>query len=587
MFVKQSEPLLRLFGRRQLWRFLSATPAACEQLVRMSINGRQVQVPAHFSLLEACKSIGVFVPTLCNHPRLPATGTCRLCLVQVSTANPDNPFKLVPSCVAKVSEGLSVLTDSPEVRSSVKSNLELLRAKHPNVCMTCDANGRCEFQDLIYQYGVEQKYGLSVSHHEWEVDEGEDKEDEMMPDESSNAISRDMAKCVSCGRCVAACGLVQNMNVLGFTGRGVERKPSTLAKMDLDSTQCIECGQCTSYCPTGAITEKDHLHGVMEELASKKRILIAQTAPAVRVAIGEEIDRESGEIHTGEMVAALRFLGFDYVFDTDFTADLTIMEEGSELLERLNSGGPFPMFTSCCPAWVTMVEKSYPHLIDHLSTARSPQQMLGSLVKTYFAQKLGVDKKDLCMVSIMPCTAKKHESRRDEFQGDVDFVLTTRELGHLLRVKHVPVNSLKPSEFDRPLGMSSGAATLFGVTGGVMEAAIRTAQAVCGLNPDDILPLGGLSAVRGLEGVKAAKVKLRKKSGEVVDVRIGVVHGSARVRHLLEAMEKKEEHFDFIEVMSCPGGCIGGGGQPKSKNANILKKRMDAIYNADQRPKSN
>jgi iron-only hydrogenase group A len=259
------------------------------------------------------------------------------------------------------------------------------------------------------------------------------------------------------------------------------------------------------------------------------------------------------------------------------------MEEGTELLQRLNSGGPFPMFTSCCPAWVTMVEKSYPHLMKHLSSARSPQQMLGSLVKSYFAKKLGVEKDQVCMVSIMPCTAKKHESQREEFLGDVDYVLTTRELGHLLRVKHVPVNSLPPSEFDQPLGLSSGAATLFGVTGGVMEAAIRTAQEASGLDPKDVLPLGGLSSVRGLEGVKAANVKLKKQNGDVVEVRVGVVHGSGHVRHLLEALEKNEEHFDFIEVMSCPGGCIGGGGQPKSKNPDILTKRMQAIYTADQK----
>jgi NADH-quinone oxidoreductase subunit G len=375
------------------------------------------------------------------------------------------------------------------------------------------------------------------------------------------------------------------MNVLGFANRGAHEVPATSGEAPLNMTQCIECGQCASICPVGAIVERPAVREVMELLAQpKKKIMIAQTAPAVRVAISEEMNMGTGTTSAGQMVAGLRAAGFDYVFDTDFTADLTIMEEGTELLTRVEKGGPFPMFTSCCPGWISFVEKLYPEFMPNLSTCKSPQQMMGALIKAYYTKKLNVKASDVCVVSIMPCTAKKFEATRPEFAPkgvpDVDYVLTTRELGQLFRLKSIPLGSLTPLEYDNPLGLSTGAAVIFGSTGGVMEAAVRTAYEISVGKP---LPKLDLVDFRGFKGIKHTEAVIKNKAGQDVNVKLAVANGIANARALLEEIKAGKAFYHFIEVMTCPSGCIGGGGQPKSLDPEILKKRFDAIYTLDER----
>jgi len=504
-----------------------------------------------------------------------------------------------PACVTPVAEGMKVQTDTPEVRRNITGVLTLLRANHPEDCMTCTASGNCEFQDLIRTYKVPrlpkllQRSPDYIEHHEaWQAQ-----------DNSSLAIHLDKDKCIKCGRCVTACEGIQDMNVIGLFGRGRDRHVGFLDETTMEEAKCIACGQCVSVCPVGALTEREEWRDVLDLLQHKKKVMLVQTAPAVRVAIGEEMGLAPGAVQTGQMVAALRRAGFNYVFDTDFSADLTIMEEGTELLQRLahawsggvphtaqpgchsHAPGPLPMFTSCCPAWVNLVEKSYPELAPHLSTAKSPQQMFGAVAKTYWAEKAGVDPRDVVLVSIMPCTAKKHEADRGEMSSGgvkhVDYVLTTREAGQLLRHLNIPMASLPPDEYDAPLGRSSGAGALFGNTGGVMEAALRTVyEVVVGRE----LPHLKLDAVRGLAGVKEAMVKLAPKEGGAArDVHVAVASGIANAKILIDRIKRGEAHYDFVEVMSCPGGCIGGGGQPKYTDPDTLQKRMDALYSVDER----
>lgn len=580
--------------------------------VKVTINGRQVVVPEGISILQAASQLGVSIPTLCTHPRLPHTpGTCRICLVEESG-------KLRPACATAVTDGMVVETDTETVRQSVRGILALLKANHPLDCMTCDVSGRCEFQDLLRRYNVgEGLPALRHFSHEW--DDEVQSDFEQLHDTSSPSIRIDLEKCLKCGRCVAACGLVQEMNVLGWTGRGRARHPALLSP-DILESKCIECGQCSSVCPVGAIQERSEWREVLDALDSRRKVLVAMTAPAVRVAIGEELGLGPGVVSTGQMVTAQRQLGFDYVLDVNFGADLTIIEEATELLGRLkqawalqseamagvsqipkgedtlisaasqssNTDGPsLPMFTSCCPAWVTLVEKSFPEFIPNLSSCKSPQQMMGAIVKRYFAHKIGVKADDICLVSFMPCTAKKHESEREELKipgipMDVDYVLTTREFGHILRLKKIPLASLPEGRFDSPLGTSSGAAILFGATGGVMEAALRTAYELITGRP---MPKLEVEAIRGIRGLKEAVVTLPSdcKGLEGKEIRVAVASGVGNARHLLEAMAAgRLPRYDFIEVMACPGGCIGGGGQPKSKDIDVVLKRMGAIYSLDQ-----
>ena len=530
--------------------------------VTVYVNGKEVKVPENITVLEACERAGVDVPTLCHHPRLgESIGACRVCIVEIEGAK-----NLQPACVTKVRDGMKIKTHTERVKKAVRFNLALLLSEHPNDCMTCEANGRCEFQDLIYEYNVEPIFGYGS--------------DEGPYDASSPAIIRDMAKCIKCQRCVRACSELQGMYIYSMTERGYKTLPMTPFEVPVYETECTSCGQCALFCPTGAIVENSAVRVVLEELEKKEKILIVQTAPSVRVAIGEEFGMAPGTISTGQMVAALRRLGFDYVFDTNFGADLTIVEEGNEFLKRLQEGDldEMPMFTSCCPAWVNLVEKVYPQLRTRLSSAKSPQGMLSALVKSYFAEKLGVSPEDIFHVSIMPCTAKKDEALRKQLVVNgvpaVDAVLTTRELGKLIKLKKIPFANLPEEDYDDPLGISTGAAALFGVTGGVMEAALRTAYEVA---TGKTLPKIVFNEVRGLEGIREAEIDIDGKK-----VRVAVAHGLANARKLIEKILAGEVKYNFVEIMACPGGCIGGGGQPYSKDPDILVKRAEAIYTIDE-----
>ena len=530
--------------------------------VTVYVNGEEVKVPENITVLEACEKAGVDVPTLCHHPRLgESIGACRVCIVEIEGAK-----NLQPACVTKVRDGMRIKTHTERVKKAVRFNLALLLSEHPNDCMTCEANGRCEFQDLIYEYNVEPIFGYGS--------------DEGPYDASSPAIIRDLSKCIKCQRCVRACSELQGMYIYSMTERGYKTLPMTPFEIPVYETECTSCGQCALFCPTGAIVENSAVRVVLEELEKKEKILIVQTAPSVRVAIGEEFGMAPGTISTGQMVAALRRLGFDYVFDTNFGADLTIVEEGNEFLKRLQEGDldEMPMFTSCCPAWVNLVEKVYPQLRTRLSSAKSPQGMLSALVKTYFAEKLGVSPEDIFHVSIMPCTAKKDEAIRKQLVVNgvpaVDAVLTTRELGKLIKLKKIPFANLPEEDYDDPLGISTGAAALFGVTGGVMEAALRTAYEVA---TGKTLPKIVFNEVRGLEGIREAEIDIDGKK-----VRVAVAHGLANARKLIEKILAGEVKYNFVEIMACPGGCIGGGGQPYSKDPDILAKRAEAIYTIDE-----
>jgi len=530
-------------------------------MVKVIVNGIEHEVPDGITVLEACQMAGVRVPTLCNHPRLEPTGACRVCVVEV-----EGMRNLQPACATKVADGMEINTVSDRVQNAVRFNLSLLLSRHPNDCMTCEVNGRCEFQNLIYEYDVKDIFPKTLL-------------GDAYLDTSSPSIVRDLEKCVVCGRCVRACSEIQGMNIYSTANRGADSLPLTAFNLPVAETDCINCGQCSAFCPTGAIVENSAVHQMWQALKRHDKILVVQTAPSTRVAISEEFGMLPGSISTGKMVAALKMLGFDYVFDTNFSADLTIMEEGSEFLERLKKGGPFPMFTSCCPGWVNLMEKKYPQLRKNLSSAKSPQQMMGAVIKTYFAQKIGVSPDDILSVSIMPCTAKKDEALRPQQfingKPTVDIVLTTRELARLIRLANIPFASLPEREYDDPLGESTGAGVIFGVTGGVMEAALRTAYELGTGNP---LPKLDFTEVRGLEGIREATVNFDGK-----ELRVAIAHGGSNVRKLVEKILAGEVYYDFVEMMACPGGCIGGGGQPYSLDRDILKKRAEGIYTIDER----
>ena len=530
-------------------------------LINLTIDGKTYEVPAGLTVMEACKSVGIKIPSLCYHPRLESTGACRICAIEVAGYR-----NLQAACITKITDGMDIKTHTSRVTNARKTNLALLLSNHPNKCMTCESNGSCELQDLIYDYGIEEELPKMPY-------------DPKLIDDSSPAITRDLNKCISCSRCIRACSDLQAMNIYSMAYRGANSLPLTAYDKAVYDTECISCGQCSLFCPVGAITETSAVRRVREILDSKEYIMVAQTAPATRVAISEELGLPSGTISTGRMVAALRKLGFDYVFDTDFSADLTIMEEGSELLARVKEGGKFPMFTSCCPGWINLVEKEYPEFIPHLSSAKSPQQMLGAVVKTYFADKIGVSPDRIFLVSIMPCTAKKEEALRPQQQMNngkpyVDLVLTTRELGRRIRLSKIQVEQLEDSQYDDPLGVSTGAAVIFGATGGVMEAALRTAYE---LATGKTLPKLDFVEVRGVQGIKETSVDL---GGRVL--RVAVAHGGANVRQLLGAIREGKADYDFVEIMACPGGCIGGGGEPYSDDPDIIQKRINGIYKADE-----
>lgn len=555
--------------------------SAAEKMVNISINGRKFQVPQKTTVLDAAKANGFYIPTLCYHPRLPIAGNCRLCLVDVKGS-----WKPLTACTTEVWEGMEIETDTPAVRETVRSSLAMMREEHPNDCMTCESNGNCEFQDLIYRYQIDAQHPVrTLLRNKFKKTNHSITEPCYSPfDNSTFSIARDMNKCVKCGRCVRACHHFQNINILGFINRAGYERVGTPMDRPMNFTKCVECGQCSQVCPVGAITERNECIDVLRHLDTKRKIVVVSTAPAIRVALAEEFNADPDFDFTGKMVAGLKKLGFDYVFDTNFSADLTIMEEGTELINRLNEGGKFPMFTSCCPGWINMVEKSYPELRENLSSCKSPQQMIGAVIKTYFAKKINAKPEDIIHVSVMPCTAKKGEAKRPEFKRDgvpdIDHVITTRELVTLLKLKKINPSELKNEKYDSPLGIGSSAGNLFGVTGGVMEAAVRTAQIITGVeNP---IPLGELKAVRGLEGIKAANVPLKTKDGKDVNVRAAVVSGGANIQKFLEKIKNKELEFDFVEMMMCPGGCINGGGQPKSADPKVVVKKMERMYTMDE-----
>ena len=530
------------------------------EMITLTINGQTVQAPKNATILEAARSAGIHIPTLCYHSELAPEGACRLCVVEATGAR-----TLVASCVYPVAEGMVVKTNTDKVRAARRMVVELLLANHPKDCLACQKSGDCELQNIAADLGLRKirfEGGARKAH---------------TIDASNPCLVRDQEKCILCGRCIRVCRDVQGMSVYSFAERGFDTIVSTAFEQDLGKVECSYCGQCASVCPTGAIVEKDDTEKVWSAINDPDKIVIVQTAPAVRVALGEELGMEPGSIVTGKMVAALRNLGFDKIFDTNFSADLTIMEEGHEFLHRLTNGGVLPMITSCSPGWVNMIELKYPDLLPHLSSAKSPQQMFGAIAKTYYAEKAGIDPAKIVSVSVMPCTAKKAEAARPEMNAsgyrDVDVVITTRELGSMIREAGLDFKHLPEDSYDSPLGTGTGAAVIFGTTGGVMEAALRTvADVLTGENLQTV----DYNDVRGMEQTREAELTIAGNT-----VKIAVVHTLASARKILERIRAGEADYQFIEVMACPGGCIGGGGQPIPVNAEIRRARREGLFDCD------
>jgi iron-only hydrogenase group A len=530
-------------------------------MIELNINGIKVEAEEGMTILEAAKSVGIHIPTLCHMKDLYPTGACRICVVEV-----DGMRSLTPSCAYPVMQGMNVQTNTPRVRIARKTIVELLIENHPQDCLICVRNKNCELQDLSESYSVREHRYVGV------------KKDHAI-DISSASMERDPAKCIICGRCVRTCGEIQKIGAIDFTNRGFESNVTTPFNKGLNVSDCILCGQCILVCPTAALREKSSAKEVMNVINSHKKYVIAQIAPAVRASLGEEYNLPLGSNVTGQIITGLKRLGFKKVFDTNFAADLTIMEEGTELINRITNNKTLPMFTSCCPGWVKYIEQNRPQLLGHVSSCKSPHEMEGAILKTYYAKKMGIDPKDIYVVSVMPCTVKKFESTRpelfEEHMPDVDAVLTTRELVRLFKMAGIDFNDLPENEFDNPLGESTGAAAIFGTSGGVMEAALRSAYfLISGKELDNV----NLNEVRGNSGIKEAVIPING-----LDVKVAVVNGIGNIKPILDEIEKGESKYHFIEVMACPGGCINGGGQPIHQKQEKVKKRVQALYEIDSK----
>ncbi len=548
--------------------------------VNLTINGFDVSVPKGTTVLEAAELLGIKIPVLCFHKDLCIAGNCRVCVVEQVGSK-----KLVAACATPVHEGMEILTNSLLVRNSRKHMIELLLSEHNADCTKCYRNGNCELQDLASEYKITNQdfIDLAVSRA-------------YTIDAFSPSILKDDSRCIRCQRCVRTCDELQSVGALAVAHKGDHMKISTFFNKPISEVVCTNCGQCVIHCPTGALIERNYIEEVWTAIADPTKHVVVQTAPAVRIGLGEELGLSPGERVTGKMIAALRRLGFNSVLDTDFTADLTILEEGTELLHRLekvlvekDEKYKLPMTTSCSPGWVKFFEHIYPDMLDHMSTCKSPQQMFGALAKTYYAKKIGVDPENIVSVSIMPCTAKKFEANRPEMRDsgykDVDYVLTTRELAIMIKQAGIEFADLPEEKYDSIMGKSSGAGVIFGTTGGVMEAALRTAyEIVTGREvPFENL---NITPVRGLEGVKEAKIKIEGckpewKFLEGVELKCAVAHTLANARKVMDLVKSGKADYHFIEVMACPGGCLGGGGQPIPTTPEIRQKRMQAIYEED------
>ena len=537
------------------------------ETVTLKINNIPVTVPRDTTIIEAARQAGISIPTLCYLKGINEIGACRMCLVEVKGAR-----SFAAACVQPVGEGMEVFTNTPELIKNRKNTLELVLSTHDKKCLSCSRSGDCELQRLSREYGIEDENKFEGEKNHYELDA------------SAAHMVRDNNKCILCRRCVAACANVQGIGVIGPNQRGFKAHIASAFEMDLADTSCVSCGQCITACPVGALYEKDVTDEVFAAINDPKKVVIVQTAPAVRTALGEPFGLPIGTNVKGRMAAAIRRLGVDKVFDTDFSADLTIMEEANEFIERVKNGGVLPMITSCSPGWVKFCEHYYPDMIENLSTCKSPQQMFGAIVKTYYAEKNNIDPKDIYLVSVMPCTAKKFERGRDDQAAagvpDIDAVLTTRELAKMIKKAGLMFAELPDEDFDLPLGIGSGAGAIFGATGGVMEAALRTAVETL---TDTKLEGEALDfmEVRGIEGIKEAAYKV----GDL-EVKVAVASGLANARKLLDAVKAGEAKYDFIEIMACPGGCVNGGGQPivqaPVRNAKDIRTlRAKVLYDED------
>ncbi|HNW56615.1 MAG TPA: NADH-dependent [FeFe] hydrogenase, group A6 [Bacteroidales bacterium] len=550
-------------------------------MINLKINDQIVTVPEGTTVLEAAKNLKIDIPTLCNHTDLCVAGNCRVCVVEQTGAK-----TLVAACSMPVSEGMDIHTNTLKVRNARKHIVELLLSEHRSDCTKCYKNQKCELQKLANEFAFGDNIFLDlVEDHQYSIDR------------SSPSFVKDDSKCIRCQRCVRTCSQLQYISAIAVSDKGANQKISSFSNKPMSHVVCTNCGQCVNRCPTGALVEKTYIDQVWDAIYNPDKHVVVQTAPAVRVALGEDLGYDPGERVTGKMVTALRQLGFNSVLDTDFTADLTIIEEGTELLVRLKNAlvngdkqVSLPMFTSCSPGWIKFIEHKYPEFLPNLSTCKSPQQMFGALAKTFYAKKRNLDPSKVVSVSIMPCTAKKFEAERPEMRSsgfkDVDYVLTTRELAIMIKQAGLDFRNLEVSKYDSVMGDSTGAAVIFGATGGVMEAALRTAYQIVTGRDVPFMNLN-ITPVRGMEGVKEATVKIEGcvdewKFLEGAELKVAIAHGLTNANKIMRLVREGKAPYHFVEVMACPGGCIGGGGQPIPTSAQIRKNRMEAIYSEDE-----